>query len=171
MPCARIARIDNRSRRRRTRNSLLSVSQCEDSIQKWLRESQSADPVHAFDFAAVKWTKYSSPEVRHPSGVGKDFLNDIPLRRGSPSSGKGGPQSIRKMGHASHGTGVHVTRMMAPIGRKLGPSPSEKGARRSEMVLPVPLVRGQPAPREMGTRSSFKRYAFLGNGLHVSRKG
>ena len=82
MPCAR---------RRRTRNSHLTVSQCEDAIQKWLHESKSADPVHAFDFAAGKWTKYNSPEVRHPSGVDKDFLTDIPLRRGSPSSGRGVP--------------------------------------------------------------------------------
>ena len=80
-----------RVRRRRTSNSQLAVSQCEKAIENWLDESKSADPVHAFDFAAGKWTKYNSPEVRHPSGVDKDFLTDIPLRRGSPPSGIGVP--------------------------------------------------------------------------------
>ena len=115
------------SKRRRVRNSHLTVSQCEDAIQKWLHESKSGDPVHAFDFAAVKWTKCSSPAVRHHSGVEKDFLTDIPLRRGSPSSGRGVPVHSEDGACESHGTGVHVARMMAPIRRKLGPSPSEKG--------------------------------------------
>ena len=118
MPCAM---------RRRTRNCHLTISQCEDAIQRWLHESKSADPVHAFDFAAGKWTKYSSPEVRHPPVVDKDFLTDIPLRRCSPSSGIGVPFHSEDGACESHVTGVHVTRMVAPIRRKLGPSPSENG--------------------------------------------
>ena len=76
-------------RRRRTKNSVVTVAQCEDAIAKWLEDTKPADPLAAFEFAYHNWTRSVSPPVGHRSCGEKDFRAELRMSRGSPTLGKG----------------------------------------------------------------------------------
>ena len=75
--------------RPRTKNTNMTLSQCEEAIEKWFHDCKPADPVHAFEVAVCNWSPAVSPTVRHLSSVEKDLRTDIPVKRGSRPSVQG----------------------------------------------------------------------------------
>ena len=141
-------------RRRRTKNSVVTVSQCEDAISKWLEDTKPSDPMSAFEFAYQNWTRSVSPPVGHRSRVEKDFRAELRMSRGPRPSEKGLP-AMRKRGSIPRGSGTHT---------------SETGLPSLRIGGPVIWMRGHVRPTEQGYTSLGKRTPFVGKGPPLHRK-